>query len=172
MRANSYPNSEKACHYNSTAATFDHFSEIAPPTSPDIMRGPSFTCLSHKHYVNSHIVYPCPTSPSFNSLYQSPLFPALLYPQSSFLTFFLQSQPSVGGITTSQSLRAIHLMRNVLIMCAQCRWPAEHFHCLHGNPPATSPHSPCWVHDCGLRDYASRRLVKGLPGSFCAVTDG
>lgn len=112
-----------------------------PPTSPDIMRGPSFTCPSRKHYVNSRIVYPCPTSPSFNSLYQSPLFPALLYPQSSFPTFFLLSQPSVRGITTS--LRAIHLMRNVLIMCAQCRWPTEHFHCLHGNPPpATSPSPP------------------------------
>lgn len=63
-------------------------------------------------------------------------------------------------------------MRNVLILCAQCRWPFEHFLRLHGNPPATSPSPPRWAHDCGLRDYVSRRLVKGLPGSFCAVTDG
>ncbi len=33
-------------------------------------------------------------------------------------------------------------MRNVLIMCAQCRWPAEHFHCLHGNPPPPPPLPP------------------------------
>lgn len=167
---------EGLCHYNSTAATFDHFSEIASPTSPDIKCRPSFTCPSRKHYVNSRIMYPCPTSPSFNSLYQSPLFPALLYPQSSFPTFFLLSQPSIGGITTSP----LHLTQGYTpyekcfdyVCSVQVALRKTFTVCMVTPPPFHFPLSPCWAHDCGLRDYASRRLVKGLPGSFCAVTDG
>lgn len=97
--------------------------------------------------------------------------------------------PRWPNMTFVQPLNMLRLL--AFLSCSQPRWPFFQRHCGTDTlcPSPNCPthihtsltHStPCWVLDCGVEkwwwwgvgDYASVRLVKSLPWSFCCVTDG